>query len=72
MELAPRPVTPPLLVREAVNDLYRYELRRLRDRYIAREFDKAALHAHVIALRKKGRLLTLQPHAWERICGLVE
>jgi hypothetical protein len=66
--LAPTSTTPPLFVRDALNDLYRYELRRLRDRYLARELDKPALHARVIALRKKFWPLTLQPPAWERIC----
>ena len=30
--LAPTAATPPALVRDALNDLYRYELRRMRDR----------------------------------------
>jgi hypothetical protein len=66
--LAPRPSSPPLLVRDALNDLYRYELRRVRDRYLAKEFDKPALHRHVIDLRRKYWPLTLQPGAWEEIC----
>jgi len=67
--LAPRSDSPPLLVREALNAMYRYELRRLRDRYLAKEFDKPSLHERVIALRKKYWPLTLQPGAWEQICG---
>jgi hypothetical protein len=66
--LAPRPDSPPVLVREALNEMYRYELRRLRDRYLAKELDKPSLHERVIALRKKYWPLTLQRGAWEQIC----
>jgi hypothetical protein len=67
--LAPAPATPPLAVRAALNDLYRYELRRLRRRYLEGRFDKPSLHAQVVALRKQYWLLTLPPPAWERICA---
>src|SRR5207249_7132825 len=36
----PTPATPPQLVHDFVNDLYRYELRRLRDRLVRREVPK--------------------------------
>lgn len=65
----PRPLTPPVFVRSAVNDLYRYELRRLRDRHRAGGVDREAFVDAVIALRKKYWVLTLQTSAWERICG---
>jgi hypothetical protein len=65
--LAPTPVTPPRLVRDALNDLYRYEIRRLRARLLAGEVEKAGYHALVVALRRKYWPLTLQPAAWETV-----
>ncbi|MCC7008555.1 MAG: hypothetical protein IT184_07035 [Acidobacteria bacterium] len=65
----PRPETPPVFVRSAVNDLYRYELRRLRDRHKAGQIARGPFLDAVIALRKKYWVLTLQTPAWERICG---
>ena len=69
MGLDPRVDTPPALVRDAVNDLYRFELRRLRDRLRAGQEAKASYLDRVVALRKKYWLLTFQPDAWETICG---
>jgi hypothetical protein len=67
--LDPRPETPPVFARSAVNDLYRYELRRLRDRHKAGLIDREPFLNAVVALRKKYWVLTLQVQAWERICG---
>lgn len=67
--LAPTPATPPALVRETVNDLYRYQLRAVRDRLRAGGIEKTAYLDVVIALRKKYWLLSLSVPAWERICG---
>jgi hypothetical protein len=69
--LAPRAHTPPALVRDALNDLYRYELRRMRDRLRAGEMGKAAYLDRVVALRKKYWPLTLQVPAWEKVCRLT-
>lgn len=66
--LAPVPETAPTLVREALSHLYRYEIRRLRDRLLAKAFPKADYIGHVIALRKKYWPLSLTPGAWEQIC----
>jgi hypothetical protein len=66
--LRPTSSTPPSLVRDALNDLYRHELRRLRDRHRAGEVAKPDFVDHVIALRKKYWPLSLQLPAWERIC----
>jgi hypothetical protein len=66
--LAPLPTTPPAVVREALNDLYRYELRRMRDELRAGAIEKAAYLDRVVALRKKYWPLTLPLDAWERIC----
>ncbi|MEO7192459.1 MAG: hypothetical protein ABI051_15505 [Vicinamibacterales bacterium] len=67
--LAPSPTTAPVFVRDAVNDLYRYELRAARDRHKAGAIVKADYLETVVALRKKYWVLTLPAAAWERICG---
>ena len=67
--LAPTERTPPALARDAVDDLYKYELRRLRDRLRVGEVDRPDFLAHVIALRKKYWVLTLPLPAWEKICA---
>ena len=67
--LAPTPTTPPALVRGAVNDLYRYELRRLRDRLRAGDVERSRYLDLVVDLRKQYWLLSLQVPAWERICA---
>jgi hypothetical protein len=66
--LAPTASTPPLLVREAIDELYRYELRRLRERLRERGIEKTDYHDAVVALRKRYWLLTLSQIAWEKIC----
>jgi hypothetical protein len=67
--LAPTASTPPALVRDAVNDLYRYQLRALRDELRAGRVEAGSYHGLVIALRKRYWVLTLPLVAWERICG---
>lgn len=67
--LAPLAESPPRLVRDQLSDLYRHEIRRLRDRLLAKEFPKADYVGHVIALRKKYWPLALTPEQWEKICG---
>ncbi len=69
--LAPLAATPPAVVREALNDLYRYELRRMRDELRAGLIAKADYLDLVIALRKKYWPLTLTLDAWERLCAGV-
>lgn len=59
--LQPKPTTSPERVREFLNDLYRYELRRLRDRLVRREIPKAGYYDLVVELRTKYRLLSLRP-----------
>lgn len=65
----PRDDTPPLVVRDAVAELYKFELRRLRDVYRRGGQPKTELAEQVIRLRKKYWVLTLPPAAWERICA---
>jgi hypothetical protein len=65
--LAPAPDTPPILVRDQLSDLYRFEIRRLRDRLLAGEFPKADYIGHVITLRKKYWPLSFTPEQWETV-----
>jgi hypothetical protein len=67
--LAPGPATPPSVVRDQLNDLYRFELRRMRDRLRGGAIPAADYIDRVIALRKHYWPLTLPLAAWERICA---
>ena len=60
----PAPHTRPDLVHEFVSDLYRHELRRLRERMIRREFPKTEYHSRVVELRKRYRIISLPPGDW--------
>ena len=62
--LIPRPDTPAQLLRDAVRDLYKYEIRRLRDRLIAGEIAKRDYAGHVIALRERYRVLSVPTTLW--------
>jgi hypothetical protein len=59
--ILPRATTPPELVRGYLNDLYRYELRKLRDRYMVGEFPKLEYHRRVIEIRDRYPVLALKP-----------
>jgi hypothetical protein len=58
----PRSSTRPELVHEFVSDLYRFELRRLRDRLVRKEIPKAGYFDRVVDLRRKYPLVSLKPH----------
>jgi len=60
------PHTRPALAREVVNDLYRYELRRLRDRLLDKQIPKHDYKAHVIALRKRYWVLSVPLERWAK------
>jgi hypothetical protein len=60
----PRPTTPPALVHEFVSDLYRFELRRLRDRLVRREIPKTGYFDRVVEVRRKYPLISLKPWQW--------
>jgi hypothetical protein len=62
--LAPRADTPPQRLRDAINDLYRHEIRALRDRCRAGEFPTRELPARVVELRKRYVLLSIPMAAW--------
>jgi hypothetical protein len=56
--------TPPDLVRDYVRDLYKYEIRRLRERYLRREFPKLEYSRRVDALRRQYPVLALRARDW--------
>ena len=57
----PTPHTPPELVRNYVRDLYKYEIRALRGRYLRQEFPKAEYWQRVDSLRRQYPVLALLP-----------
>jgi hypothetical protein len=62
--LRPRPETAPQLLRDAINDLYRFEIRRLRSRLLRHEFPKAEYIGRVLELRGKYLLLSMPMAEW--------
>ena len=60
----PRDTTPPQLVHDYVSDLYRYELRRLRDRLRGGTVQKRDYYQHVVDLRHRYPLVSLKAHEW--------
>lgn len=67
--LCPGPATRPAVVRDALNDLYRYEIRRLKGRLLSGEVPKARYSDHVIGLRKRYWLLSEPVDRWTREIG---
>lgn len=59
--------TPPELARDFVRDLYKYELRQLRDRYVRKEFPKKEYAERVVQLRDKYPVLALIARHWVRL-----
>ncbi|MCU1381902.1 MAG: hypothetical protein JWL71_599 [Acidobacteria bacterium] len=53
--------TRPELVRDFVRDLYKYEIRCLRDRYLRQDFPKTEYAGRVDALRRRYPVLALLP-----------
>ncbi|MEO7274648.1 MAG: hypothetical protein ABIX28_20505 [Vicinamibacterales bacterium] len=62
--LAPRPTTTPARLRDAVRDLYRYEIRRLRTERLAGRIVKGDYAGHVIQLRERYPLLSVPLALW--------
>jgi hypothetical protein len=67
--LTPSPETPPSLVRAALSDLYRYEIRRLRGRFLRGDIPKDDYSQHVIALRRQYWLLSVPVALWAQARG---
>jgi hypothetical protein len=64
--LLPLPDTSPQFLRDAVRDLYRYEIKALRTALLAGRVPKARYVDHVLALRKKYWLLSVPLQLWTR------
>lgn len=62
--LAPKPDTAPERLREQISDLYRVEIRKLRDRCRAGEFTTRELPGHVVRLRRRYPLLSIPVARW--------
>ena len=62
--LVPRADTPPTMLRDAVRDLYRYEIKRLRLSLLAGHIAKRDYADHVVALRRKYPLLSVPLVLW--------
>lgn len=62
--IQPRATTPPELVHEFVSDLYRHELRRLRDRLVRRQIPREGYRDRVVDLRRKYPLISRKPLEW--------
>ena len=56
--------TPPDRARDYVRDLYKFELRRLRDRYVSGEFPKTEFSTRVDRLRRSYTVLALRAEEW--------
>jgi hypothetical protein len=56
--------TPPECVRDYVRDLYKYEIRVLRERYLRDEFPKREYSVRVDALRRQYPVLALHAREW--------
>jgi hypothetical protein len=64
--LRPGPATPPAIVRDALSDLYRYEIRRLKRRLLSGEFPKEEYSDRVVGLRRQYWLLSIPVTRWVR------
>jgi hypothetical protein len=62
--LRPGPDTSTVRLREQINDLYRIEIRTLRDRCRAGEFPIDDLATHVVELRRRYILLSIPIENW--------
>ena len=60
----PKPTTPPTEARAVVNDIYRYELRLLRDRYLVGEFSKQAYYDKVVEVRNRYPVMQVLTRHW--------
>ena len=64
--LSPLPTTPPQRVRDALSDLYRYEIRRLRSELLAGRIVKQDYAPRVIELRQRYWLLSVPTDAVDK------
>jgi hypothetical protein len=62
--LDPRPSTSPGQLRDAVRELYKYEIKRLRGELLAGRFPKAEYAGRVLSLRRRYRVLSVPTQFW--------
>lgn len=62
--VVPKPTTPPTVARAAVNDMYRYELRLLRSRYLVGEFSKREYYDKVVETRNRYPVMAVLTRHW--------
>ena len=62
--LKPLPSTAPDRLRDAVRDLYKFEIKRLRSELLAGRIKKRDYAGHVVELRKRYQLLSLPTELW--------
>ena len=62
--VVPKPTTPPIAARAAVNEIYRYELRLLRDRYLSGEFSKREYYGKVVEIRNRYPVMAVLTRNW--------
>jgi hypothetical protein len=62
--VCPRPWSPPEKVHEFVRDVYRFEIRRLRDRLLAGDFPRREYAGRVVALRRRYHVISVRPAEW--------
>ena len=62
--VVPKATTPPTTARAVVNDIYRYELRLLRDRYLVGEFSKQEYYNQVVAIRNRYPVMEILTRFW--------
>jgi hypothetical protein len=60
----PTPSTRPELVHAFVSDLYRHELRQLRNRLRRDEFPKREYFGRVVELRRRYRIISIRADEW--------
>jgi hypothetical protein len=65
--LMPSSSTPPERVRDAVRDLYKYEIRRLRSELLEGRFAKRDYAGRVAALRDRYWVLSIPLPRWTRV-----
>jgi hypothetical protein len=62
--LQPSPSSTPGQLRDAVRDLYKYEIKRLRGELLAGRFPKSEYAGRVLDLRRQYRVLSLPLQLW--------
>ena len=64
--LRPRENTAPQVLRDAMRDLYKYEIKVLKRRFLEGEFPKSQYAARVNGLRRRYPLLSVPMDLWVR------